>query len=123
MKNLYIRAVSFGACIALALGFAGCGTTATTTAVNSDAVLIQTVNGALAAWAAYVNAGKATRSQVDTVSNAYNVYFNSQVVASNASYLYVISPTTNSSQVVSLTLAAALASQTNLVAIINQLSK
>lgn len=101
----------------------GCSTDATSTAVNADAVVITGVNAAMTTWASYVNAGKATQSQVATVSNAYSLYYQAQLVASNAASIYSANPSTNTATAKANALAAALASQSNIVAIVNQLVK
>jgi hypothetical protein len=107
----------------LATVYSGCSTDATTTAVNADAVVISGVNAAMTAWAAKVNSGAATQAQVTTVSNLYEYYYQAQIVASNLASLYVANPSTNLAGAEQTALAAAVASQTNLVAIINQLLK
>lgn len=105
------------------VGLVGCSTDATTTAVNSDAVVITGVNAAMTTWASYVNSGKATIAQVNSVSNAYALYYQSQIIASNLATAYVENPTTNLAGAEQNALVAALQSQTNIVAIINQLVK
>jgi hypothetical protein len=101
----------------------GCSTDATSTAIKADAVTIAAVNAAMGAWSGYVAQGKATPQQITTVSNAYNVYYNAQIFASNAAMLYINSPTTNAAGVEALAIAAALASETNIVSVINTLTK
>jgi hypothetical protein len=96
---------------------------ATTTALNADAVIITSVNAAMTAWASEVNSGKATAAQITTVSNAYNVYYNSQLTLSNLASLYVASPSTNLSQAILLGEQTLAASATNIVSIVNTLTK
>ena len=74
-------------------------------------------------WANYVNEGKATQTQVASVSNAYSIYFNSQLVASNLAQAYVLNPSTNLANALQLAVSTATASQTNIVLIIGQLTK
>jgi hypothetical protein len=109
--------------IAINLLETGCSTDATSTAIKADAVTIAAVNAAMGAWSGYVAQGKATPQQITTVSNAYAVYYNAQIFASNAAIMYVNSPTTNAAGVEALAIGAALASETNIVAIINTLTK
>lgn len=101
----------------------GCSSDATSTAVNADATVITGVNAAMTTWAAYVNSGKATQSQLATVSNAYNLYYQSQLIASNLATAYVENPGTNMATAEQNALTAALQSQTNIINIIGQLTK
>jgi len=112
-----------GVAVDIMIGLSSCSTDATTTAVNADAVVITSVNAAMTAWAAQVNAGNASAAQVTTVSNLYAIYYQSQIVASNLASLYVSTPTTNLAAAEQAALAAAIASQTNLTFIVNQLLK
>jgi hypothetical protein len=97
----------------------GCGTDATTTAVNADAVVIPTVNAAMQIWAAEVNAGKATSNQIVSVSNSYAIYYQSQLILSNLAMAYVTTPSTNLSQAITTAEQAVAASGSNVVAIVN----
>lgn len=97
----------------------GCSTDTVTKAVNADAVTITAVNAAMTTFASYANAGKATPTQITTVSNAYAAYYNAQIVASNAAMLYVQAPSTNLATAETLAIATALASESNIVAIVN----
>lgn len=101
----------------------GCGTDATTKAVQADAVVISAVNPAMALWAKYVNSGKATVSQVTTVSNVYFTYYQAQLVASNAATVYAENPSTTAGIAASNALVAASLAQTNIINIVNQLVK
>jgi hypothetical protein len=100
----------------------GCKNPATT-ALNSDAVLITSVNAAMTAWKAEVNAGKASPAQVTTVSNAYVAYYNSQIVVSNLAAAYVANPTTDLSGAITTAESALASSSSNIVTIINTFSK
>jgi len=77
----------------------------------------------MTAWASYVNAGKATEQQITTVSNAYNTYYNAQLVASNAVTVYLINPTTNLQSMVMDATTAVANSKTNIVNIISSFTK
>ena len=110
-------------CLGICFGTAGCKSDATTTAVQSDAVVITGVNAAMSAWANYVNSGKASPQSIVTVSNVYNLYYQSQLIASNAAVIYAQNPSTNTAAIEQNALAAAIASQSNVVNIVNQLMK
>lgn len=109
--------------VAIAAIVCGCKTPIATTAINADSVVIQSVNASMSAWAAYVNAGKAKASDVASVSNAYTIYYNAQLIASNAASAYATNPTTNAAMAVQIALTTALLSQTNIIAIVSQLTK
>lgn len=100
----------------------GCSS-ATQTAINGDAVVIPSVNAAMTAWAAKVNSGDVLATEVASVSNAYSIYYQSQLVASNLASAYASNPTTNLQTAAENAVQAAVASQTNLVQLINLLSK
>jgi hypothetical protein len=53
----------------------GCGTTPETKITQGAQIVITSVNDAMSEWVAYVNAGKATQKQIDTVKTAYNGYY------------------------------------------------
>ena len=101
----------------------GCAKDVTSNAVNADATVITGVNAAMTTWASYVNSGKATQSQVNTVSNAYSLYYQSQLIASNLAVAYASNPATNLAAAEQNALLAALQSETNIVNIIGQLTK
>ena len=69
--------------ISLACFLTGCGTTPTQVAANTETVAVPSVDAAMHTWADYCAGTNATAAQINTVSNAYNVYFNAQIVASN----------------------------------------
>ena len=127
MKKLIVRIglVFFCGLFLLApiAAFNGCSTSATTTAVNADAVVISGVNAAMTAWASEVNAGKANATQIASVSNAYAAYYNSQLTVSNLAAAYVASPSTNLSTAITTAEQALALSATNIVQIINTFSK
>lgn len=90
MKSLqkYKSLISIGAFLIVASSSSilvtSCGTTPVTNAANADALLITSVNTGMTTWAQYVNAGKATQSQVDAVKNAYDTYYNAQLIVKAA---------------------------------------
>lgn len=62
------------------MGTTGCGTTAATRATQIDRPVITAVNDAMAEWRDYVNAGKATRTQINEVHTAYDAYYAAQMI-------------------------------------------
>jgi hypothetical protein len=60
---------------ALLMLLPGCGTTPETKIAQGAQIVITSVNDAMAEWTAYVNAGKAKQSQIDTVKTAYTAYY------------------------------------------------
>lgn len=119
-KNL----VSLGLTIVTAAAFAlgGCAD-APSKAIQADSVVITSVNVAMSTWASYVNAGNATQSQVAAVSNAYSLYYQFQLIASNTAALYAANPSTNAAAAAQLALSATLASESNVINIVQQLTK
>jgi exonuclease III len=78
----------------------GCSTNkAIPAAITSEGVLITTVDTGMKIWAIYVNAGKATQSQVDTVKKYYTDYYNAQLVAEAALTRLVSAGSTNTAEV------------------------
>jgi ABC-type sugar transport system substrate-binding protein len=59
----------------------GCGSTPATKAAQAEKIIITSVNDGMQEWAAYVNAGRAKKSQIDKVHTAYNDYYAAQLVA------------------------------------------
>lgn len=99
--------------------YSGCTSNEAQTAVATEGVAIPSVNAAMTTWASIVNSGGATAAQVATVSNAYIAYYNAQLAASNAAQIYVATPSTNLVGVLANLEATALASQSNLSAVIS----
>jgi hypothetical protein len=87
----------------------GCNSTPTTIAAKGEAVLIPSVNVAMTLWADYVNQGKATQQQVDTVKTYYDIYYRLQLKA-KAAFEDVLATNSPANQVA---LAAALTSVRN----------
>lgn len=90
---------------ALALStFVFCGaschnTKVDSTIIKSEGVLITTVDTGMKAWALYVNAGRATQAQVNAVKQAYNTYYNAQLIAEAALTTYISTGSTNSADI------------------------
>ena len=87
----------------------GCGTTPTQTAASIETVGVPTVDAAMHTWANWCAATNATAAQINTVSNAYTVYFNAQIVASNVLACAASNPgtTVNISNIVNTASASA----------------
>lgn len=66
--------------LSLAL-FTGCNTPPTTVAYRVEGVVITTVDKGMNAWRDYVVAGFATKAQVLQVKDAYDKYYNAQLLA------------------------------------------
>ena len=109
---------SFGAAAIIT----GCNANQVGKAVQADSLVITGGNAAMTAWAARVQAGQATAAQVNTVSNAYALYYNSQLILSNAAMAYVANPATNLATAAELALATATAAESNLVGIVQLLT-
>jgi len=104
--SLLILAAS---CVLIAVELSGCGTTPTQTAANIETVGVPTVDAAMHTWANWCAATNATAAQINTVSNAYTVYFNAQIVASNVLAYAASNPgtTVNISNIVNTASASA----------------
>ena len=116
MKKLSISYVCLFASVFCVVGalFAGCQST-TQLATGVETVTVPTVDAAMGTWAKYCYATNATAQQINDVSNAYIVYFNSQLIASNVLAYAAANPTgVNVSNVIN----AATASQCALLNII-----
>jgi len=94
----------------------GCGSTA----LKVNGVAITTVDAGMTAWAAYTQSGKGTPDQIVAVSNAYVLYYNAEMVASNA---WIISVTQTNNSLLQTVTATAQASQTNLLNLISVFTK
>lgn len=102
--------------------FIFCGATcknATTTAIKAEGVTVATVDTGMKTWAIYANSGQATKDQVDAVQNAYNTYYNAQVIAEAALEKVVSGSSTNSADVTTAN-AAVLTAQSSLLLILSQ---
>jgi len=65
----------------LVASITGCGTNAPTKAAQGEQILITVVNDGMQQWAAFVNAGKATQSQINIVHTTYDGYYAAQQLA------------------------------------------
>lgn len=75
----------------------GCASTPVANINNANALLITSVNTGMTTWAAYVQGGNTTQSQVDDVRNAYNLYYNIETTLK--SYLIQAVNSTNTTTV------------------------
>lgn len=98
--------------------FAGCSTSQTT-AIKAEGTIITTVDVGMKVWANYVNAGKATASQIGTVEQAYMAYYNAQLISEAALEKIVSTGSTNN---VDITIANASVStaEGSLLTLLNQ---
>lgn len=110
LKALGLFALLATACIVpLVTVIQGCGTTPETKIAQGAQIVITSVNDAMAEWTAYVNAGKAKQSQIDTVKKAYTAYYDAvQVLKAVCEKMAAKDPNTSAAD-----LATANASVTN----------
>jgi len=108
------------AVIGLAL-CAGCSSLTTAT-IKSEGVIVTTVDVGMKTWANYVNSGKATQQQVDTVKSAYNTYYNAQLVAEGALEKMISTGSTNNVDINTADASVATA-ENSLLTIINSYIK
>jgi hypothetical protein len=120
--------VVIGTMIASSLILAGCSTGTVQKAVGVNGTIIAGVNTLMAGWAGYVNS-KVTAGNppsitlskdIVAVSNAYNIYYTSELISSNAAYFYAQNPTnvsfSNNAYIALMTLNA---SQSNISTLIS----
>lgn len=105
---------------AIALAFTGCSSTSTSTALKVNGAVITTVDGAMKGWAAYTQSGKGTAAQILAVSNAFVLYYNAEMTASNT---WVIAVGQTNNTLLQTVTEAAQASQNNLFNIISQFTQ
>ncbi len=71
-------------CSALCITGVGCQAPADRIAVNAAGSIVITVDAGMKAWASYVNSGKATQKQVDTVKDFYQKYYTATILERDA---------------------------------------
>lgn len=102
----------------------GCKTSVALQAGQANGAIVASADAAMQAWSGWVKTHPSTSpASILAVSNAYNVYWNSELVVSNLCVAYVSNPTTNISSLITVATQTVAASQTNLANIVNQLSK
>lgn len=70
---------------------AGCSTPPATVFYRAEGITIKTVDSGMSAWRDYVNAGNATKAQVDLVHDAYVKYSTAQLLAKAALEKFIAS--------------------------------
>jgi hypothetical protein len=108
------------ALVSASLLVSSCGTNAPTKAAQADQILITVVADGMQQWAAYVNAGKATQSQINTVKTAYTAYYTAQQVAKAVIEKAIAKDPTVTTGELSQANQAVKDAETALIAIVNQ---
>lgn len=104
--------------------FAGCSTDAVKTTAAANGTIVASVNIAMQNWATYVATHtNVTASAINSVSNAYNVYYNSELLASNVLSVYASNPSTNNAVLAQQAISGIAMSQTNILNIIETFTK
>jgi hypothetical protein len=117
-----VKALAFGLLLSVGL-LSGCKSNPVADASASNQTFIATVDIAMQNWATYTQTHPVSLAKVQAVSNAYNVYWNSELVLSNLSTIYVANPSTNTAALVNNAIATVFTSATNITAIVNTLTK
>lgn len=96
----------------------GCSTTST---IKTEGITVTTVDAGMKTWALYVEAhltdGRVTQAEINTVQASYSAYYNAQLIAE--AYLQSAVSTGSTNDVASVEQAVT-ASETSLLALINQ---
>lgn len=117
----------FSLIVALAVGLllAGCKSP-TTAIVQTEGVLITTVDTGMKTWDMYVtvhqNDGKVTQAEVNAVHSAYNTYYYAQEMSKAALESYIANNTTNSAAILTANQSVVTA-ETALLSLLNQYIK
>lgn len=108
-------------CCAFVVLVGGC-TTQQLAVIKTEGVIVTTVDTGMKGWALYVNAGKASPQQVAAVENAYNAYYDAQIIAENVLTNYIQTGGTN---VLTLTQtsSAVQTAEASLLSLLNQYLK
>lgn len=101
MKTLLNKLCLIALLLNAPLLYNGCGSTPVQTAIKAEAPVITGVNAAMTAWSKYVNSGKATQTQVDSVKNAYITYYNAQMIVKATLEVSLSTTNSNSADVAS----------------------
>jgi hypothetical protein len=117
-----VKVLAFGL---LLFGLAsGCKSDATVAASAVNGAVVTSVDAAMTGWASYTKTNiNVSAASILAVSNAYQVYYNSELVLSNLSTVYVSNPTTNAARLIGDAVTTIGLSATNLLNIVQQLSK
>lgn len=112
------------ALVLLCLGLVyGCSTSAVTTTAKANAAAVATVDAAMTGWATYTKSHTVPANTILAVANAYNVYYDSELVVSNVLTAYVTNPSTNNGAIVTAAIVGVAQSQSNLLNIVSTFSK
>lgn len=117
--KLYTLVIIGALSIAVSCGIQGCATSTTGKIIQSEGVIITSVDTGMMMWKDQVVAGKATQAQVDNVHKYYDVYYTAQLSAKAALEAYVAHTDTNEVDVVTANTAVANA-ETSLLNLLNQ---
>jgi hypothetical protein len=99
----------------LAFIFVACNT-----ALKTNGVVVTTVDGSMKGWAIWTQTHSVPDAQIIAVSNAYNAYYQSELVLSNS---FVVAVTQTNNSLLQTVTASARASEQNLINLIQQFSK
>lgn len=114
ITTLSVGLILSGTCIFIQ----GCATTTTGKIIQSEGVIITSVDTGMMMWRDQVVAGKATQQQVDNVHKYYDDYYAAQLIAKAALEKYVTKTDTNEVDVVTANTAVANA-ETTLLNLLN----
>lgn len=109
--------------IACVLCLIACSTNAVKNAAAINGAAITTVDQGMNYWAAYSQTHPVTSNQINTVSNAYTVYYNLELISSNVQAGYVANPTTNTEALASEALIGVVSSRSNLLNLVTMFTK
>lgn len=94
--------------------------TSCSTALQTNGAVITTVDGAMTGWAQYTQTHTVPASEILAVSNAYNAWYSTELIASNT---WVIAVSQTNYSLVQTIAASVAANQTNLLNLIQTFSK
>lgn len=117
--------VAGAAAMLMALFFlwGGCSTNAAKNTAAINGAAITAVDQGMSYWAAYSQTHPVSSNEIVTISNAYNVYYNSECVFSNVLTVYAQNPSTNTAVLVGDATQGVLGSSTNLINLIGAFTK
>lgn len=119
LKNLFFLSCMAYTFIVGVATLTGCNSTPATAAYKTEGVIITSVDTGMRIWADQVNTGHATQKQVDTVKQAYNAYYDAQMLAKAALEKYIASTTKDANDVATANAAVGQA-EAALLSVLNQ---
>jgi hypothetical protein len=128
-KQLVVLLALLGCTVLGSVILTGCGTTKATKMAQGAQILITSVNDGMQVWRDYVNAGKATASQIAKVKNADRGYTTAMHVLGAANEKLAVAEETNTADKAQLAADAETANQSvkdaesALLALLNQYIK